>query len=900
MEDTPASQDAKTLVPMSLSLVAKKEKILQMEATKLEKLLAQRNEMLGGLRETHEYLLTTNGQLQERNHLRRVKLASLRSLLEADQEHDGADKSGLGDAIGVNELEATAEKCRVLKDILLGLVDKRAGLEQHCMGLEEETARETVALRVKEERLDEARNSYLLMHEDIRSTQWNLEIDHADLTEQDKHLNAVSQNAQRHAATVEKADAALRAEKAAVEDLQTTWQNYESMAHEEHRQLAIANEDARSEQRELQKLFERNGATCPADEKVVEAAKDLQLRLQHLHEEVTSTTFFKREIALRIKQEKDMLAITQSSIKAKNEQLTWLERQRVHVENEQKEAAKAHAADEAAYQTFIEEHNTAMATLETQIKDAGKQVKTTERAVTARNKKVAAVNKKVAHKTKVLAEWKAKTDAKQDQVSKSAATQELVDAEVLGMQEELEQQLRHLKHTEQLRTTQEMESEELRSSCAVLEYEIQHTRKTLATMKNSIAATQTAVKNRIDEVRDKFLSTFVVDDAEILIKLLNKEASGSKIRSWTLKDTDEVDEAISSETAKLKERYDTLAAGTRKNYAKTLRQKEKQYLTKLEKLRKRAAEKNVKPTNISVNNPQTSKEVELEKPAHQDHVSATGEEEEPAGEKKDREAESKKLGLSWMERPRDEVVPSKVPVAKKRSSKLKPTQRKAKGLPKQAPKSARRQLAPGLNLVDESPQTDKELTDPFKVDVKAATTAITAKTARPSVSQQRRLSGTNGARQPRLKRRTPAQKAGKPVAPVRGTAAASITPEAALSVEIEGSTHPNPAADMSSQDSLDSPAGCIVASRPAQDSDSASLAKKTSETAVSALASQGTAKKPLLQKAGQRSKGAVKRRTSLKASHRSRHSNVSRISLGRSQPGGRTVDWTAVDSFSFN
>lgn len=48
----------------SVYRVAKKEKILQMEAAKLEALLCQRNEMLGGLRESHEYLLMTNGQLQ--------------------------------------------------------------------------------------------------------------------------------------------------------------------------------------------------------------------------------------------------------------------------------------------------------------------------------------------------------------------------------------------------------------------------------------------------------------------------------------------------------------------------------------------------------------------------------------------------------------------------------------------------------------------------------------------------------------------------------------------------------------------------------------------------------------------------------------------------------------------
>lgn len=205
---------------MFVCSVAKKEKILQMEVTKLEKLLCQRNEMLCGLRGSHEYLLTTNGQLQcvvvynfvigectgsdgllrlgrERSRRRREKLVSLRMLLGAGQEEDGMTKLRYCDAAGMNEVDATAEKCGVLKDILLGLVDKHAGLEQRCMGLEEQTSRETVALRAKEERLNEGMRterrttlavavSYVLfglvrctLHlllEDIRSTQWNFEV----------------------------------------------------------------------------------------------------------------------------------------------------------------------------------------------------------------------------------------------------------------------------------------------------------------------------------------------------------------------------------------------------------------------------------------------------------------------------------------------------------------------------------------------------------------------------------------------------------------------------------------------------------------------------------------------------------------------------------------------------
>lgn len=62
---------------------------------------------------------------------------------------------GLCDAIGANELEATAEKCGVLKDILLGLVDKCAALEQQCMGLEDQTTRDMGELKEKEQYLNE-------------------------------------------------------------------------------------------------------------------------------------------------------------------------------------------------------------------------------------------------------------------------------------------------------------------------------------------------------------------------------------------------------------------------------------------------------------------------------------------------------------------------------------------------------------------------------------------------------------------------------------------------------------------------------------------------------------------------------------------------------------------------
>ncbi|CAI5712189.1 unnamed protein product [Peronospora destructor] len=240
-EYRPASQDAKTLVPLSLSLVAKKEKILQMEVTKLKKMLCQRNEMLSSLQEGHEYLLMTNGQLQARRCLHREKLVSLRTLLDANPAADKVNKSHLSDAVGVNELDATAEKCDVLKDIMLGLVDKHAGLEQRCMGLEEQMSRETMALISKEEQLKEARSTLDLLREDIRSTQWNFEYDQVELAQE------------------EKLDAALQSRKSTVEDLQISWQNYEGMIHEEHRQLAIANKSAIGEQRNCRCCLKATG-----------------------------------------------------------------------------------------------------------------------------------------------------------------------------------------------------------------------------------------------------------------------------------------------------------------------------------------------------------------------------------------------------------------------------------------------------------------------------------------------------------------------------------------------------------------------------------------------------------------------------------------------------------------
>ncbi|CAI5712196.1 unnamed protein product [Peronospora destructor] len=224
-----------------------------------------------------------------------------------------------------------------------------------------------------------------------------------------------------------------------------------------------------------------------------------------------------------------------------------------------KEAKMTHATEEITYQAFLKEHKASVTSCENQIKDAEILLKTTERAIFACNKKMTAVNKKLAQKTKVLAEWKTKISTNQEQVVKSAATKKLVDAEILAVQNALEQASLNVERSQQLQSTQDMKSEKLRLSCAVLESEVQQIHKVLEMLKDDIAAAQTAVKNRIDEIRDKFLSTFVVDDATISIELLNKE-----IAKWATKDTDEI----------LKWRYDDLSAAARKKYGKILSQKE--------------------------------------------------------------------------------------------------------------------------------------------------------------------------------------------------------------------------------------------------------------------------------------------------------------------------------------
>ncbi|KAJ8544575.1 hypothetical protein ON010_g11693 [Phytophthora cinnamomi] len=637
-----------------------------------------------------------------------------------------------------------------------------------------------------------ARSTLHLLYEDIRSAQWNLENDQAEYAGEYKRLNAVSQNALREEALIERVNAALRSENAVVEDLETIWLNYRDMAHEEHRQLAVANEDA------------KKGFAIYA------AASQLYV----VQEEVNSAKFFRREIALRRKQEKNMLTITQSSIKAKDEQLTWLERQRVHLQSEHQEVAKARAADEAAYQQYREDHKSEMNAFETQIKNAGKQVKSTERAITSRNKKVVAVNKKIAQKTKVLEEWKERIDEKKEQVAKSAATQELIDGEVLSTQEALGQELRNLEHVQRLRTAQEMEAEELCSSCTALECEAQQARKTITTLKSTIVVAQTAVKNRIDEIREKFLDTFVVSDAEILIELLNKE---------------------------LNQRYEDLAIDARNKHDKILRQKERQYNTKLKKLKAREAEKKAKSTVASSNKSHKGGEDGMEKPLR---VSATGLEVEQ------NESPSRELADGADSNPpRLEIRSNEDIVGEAISEKLctsKPKQ-KAKTVPKQAAKSARRTLVVGLNQAAVSPQANNNLAD-LTTNATGSTSTKTAKAAPLTSVLQHDSNGTSGARRSRLKRRTPAQKAGKPVAVVMhppGRPTERSIPEVEDPVN---DVHPSvgaesdPAEDgIPSQGSLNSPVGC-------DEDPVASRSSSTNPVKKSVVASQGAAKKPHLQK----------------------------------------------------
>ncbi|CEG44129.1 uncharacterized protein PHALS_14391 [Plasmopara halstedii] len=864
IKDAPTSQDTKKLVPMSLSLVVKKEKILQMKAAKLDKLLSQRKNILDDLQKCHENLLMKNGQLQERSHLRRDKLASLRAFLE---EHCRDDRPALCDAIGANELTAIAEKCYLMKDVLFGLADKRAGLEQQCMEFEEHMTREKGYVEARAERLCEARSTLGLLLEDMKSTQWNIASDQVKLDNEEHYLNAIREKMRCQNVIVEEYDFTFKAKKAEFGD---AWHNYECMVQEEYRHLMIANEDARSIQQEFQKLLEENGATCLVDKEEFQLANDLRIRQHELSEKLANVKMSKRELGLRQKQEKRMLAITQSSMKAKIDQLTWLNRQCVQFTLEKNEATRVYSAHEAAYSSFRENHNVAMTTLDLQIKDAEKHIKTTERAIVTRNKKVSALNKKVLQRTRILQEWQAKMNEKQDAVLKLAPIQELLNAENLSLQEALECAQRREEELQQLNTSQEVESLKLRESCAALEAEIQQMHTTMSMLNDRIHCIQTVVKNRIDDIREKFLHGFVADDAKNLRQLLDKE-----IISWVKKATDEVNAAVACEVPKLKEKYKILAAETRKKFGKMTKQKEKDYKAKIDKL-KTLGERNT-ITSIGTQG-------KIANQAHQDNY--TTDHDEKNETRKLFESDDKSNEAKMCRLVRNETgVCKQSSSAEQPSSQSHSTQRKAKEESEQAPKSARRQLALGLTLVDESHGKTKERKDVFSAETAAASLCQRDDPGVTTYEKQR--SRCNVARHSRLKRRSQAQKTGK-------TAAMIIPPE--LPVVIEKSCdvtrlHQD-VIEMEALYHRESPVGCddnFAVSTPAKFTDTV----KTTST----IASQGAAKKQPKQKVR---KGTSKRRTSTKASHRSRQAKWGHCNLGHSQLGVRSVDWSAADTFSFD
>ncbi|RLN96214.1 hypothetical protein BBJ28_00017223 [Nothophytophthora sp. Chile5] len=162
-----------------------------------------------------------------------------------------------------------------------------------------------------------------------------------------------------------------------------------------------------------------------------------------------------------------------------------------------------------------------MASLDAQIKTAAKQVKAVQRAISARGKKVVAANKAIAEKTTLLARRHEEMDAKKKQLARSESTRQLLASERMGIQEALEQETRRREHIQQARSTMEMTTEELLSTCSAMDSDIRRAEETLATMEKDASMAETAVKNRGDEIRDKFLDVFVLDDCGNLLELLS-------------------------------------------------------------------------------------------------------------------------------------------------------------------------------------------------------------------------------------------------------------------------------------------------------------------------------------------------------------------------------------------
>ncbi|RLN84129.1 hypothetical protein BBJ28_00005578 [Nothophytophthora sp. Chile5] len=238
-----------------------------------------------------------------------------------------------------------------------------------------------------------------------------------------------------------------------------------------------------------------------------------------------------------------------------------------------------------------------MASLDAQIKTATKQVKTAQRAISARDKKVIAANKVIAEKTMLLARRHEEMDAKKKRLARSEATRQLLDSERMGIQEALEQETRRREHIQQAESTLEMTAEELLSACSTMDSDIRRAEETLATMEKDASMAETAVKNRVDEIRDKFLDVFVLDDCDNLLELLS-----TKFQGLAQQETDQFEEYAAAFTIRANSvsyasnRSDSRSfrcanAVMRAKHDKILRQKELHYHVKVEALRARKAEK---------------------------------------------------------------------------------------------------------------------------------------------------------------------------------------------------------------------------------------------------------------------------------------------------------------------
>ncbi|TDH69421.1 hypothetical protein CCR75_007714 [Bremia lactucae] len=506
----------------------------------------------------------------------------------------------------------------------------------------------------------------------------------------------------------------------------------------------------------------------------------------------------------------------------------------------------------SAFRAFCEEHSKAMRSLDQEIKDGRKTLKVTERAISARNKKVAAVRKRVAQRNKVCHEWQAKIKAMQDEMAKVVAFKERIDVEVQSGQFMLEEEQRRGDQIQQQSAAHEREVMELRSSCAALESEIQDTQNDLCKpMQSKLAMAEIAVTNHVNEIRDNFLSSFAVDAADGLIEQISKEIDG-----WVRNSTDEVNKSVARQTLELNEKYKGLAADTRKDYDKIMKQKGALYDALVKKLKKKT-EKRATPTP-----PLTSKKNEMT-PLRlaMDHTYELKEARMSEDSKSENNPEVHKYN--------EKLILRFLPNVFAANCLTKPNLTRT--VSNQVKSAVRRQLAPRMNLMDESFQSHKEI--PEIASTRQETSPREVKPARISLPQH-----TKGAREPRLKRRKRAQKTGK-------TIAAHVTPEGTLSII---DNYENPActstSKVSSKDPLESPVGC--------DDELAVTKEATRNRSI-----QRASKVSIHQEEYPTNKGSGKRS---KNTTRFRRNKPTRVSLGRSLPAIHAVDWSAADTFSFD